>query len=162
VKFLDQWGDRFRDTSKSISSDYDKFSIPRFRLPRLVQPATVEDVTAGRAIFSLRGQENAQVRIVPLKRQPSIARWKTLKQFPLLEPSVMEWPSDKDTNDEKAWARLPKEPFDREGLIWQAEEVLVDGQWHRYYGFVGNHVIAKVPAEEIEILDRFSPAHPPR
>jgi hypothetical protein len=162
AKFLDQWGNSFRDLGKSTSSDFDKFSAPSFHLPRLVQPATVEDVAAGRAIFSLRGRENAQVRTVQRQRRPSIARWKTLKQFPLLEPGVMEWPSEKDANDEKVWARLPKEPFDREGLIWQAEEVLVDGRWHRYYGFVGHHVIAKVPAEEIEILDRFSPAHPQR
>jgi hypothetical protein len=160
AKFLDQWGNCFRDLSKSTQSDYDKFSTPRLRLPRLAQPATAEDVAAGCAIFSLRGQENAQVRIVQLKRRPSIARWKALKQFPLLEPGVMEWPKEKDANDEKAWARLPKEPFDREGLIWQAEEVFVGGKWRRYYGFVGYHVIAKVPAEEIEILDRFSPAHP--
>jgi hypothetical protein len=160
VKFIGQWGDCFRDRSESIQSDYDKFSTPRFRLPRLAQPATAEDVAAGRAIFSLCGQKDAKVRLVPLKRRPSIARWNALKRFPLLEPGVMEWPKEKDANDEKAWARLPKELFDREGLIWQAEEVLVDGKWYRYYGFVGHHVIAKVPAEEIEILDRFSPAHP--
>jgi hypothetical protein len=45
------------------------------------------------------------------------------------------------------------------GLIWQAEEALVDGQWRRYYGFVGNH-ISKVPPEDIEILEYFSALHP--
>jgi hypothetical protein len=57
---------------------------------------------------------------------------------------------------------LPVERFDREGLIWQAEEVLQEGRWRRFYGFVGNHIIAKVPAEEIQVLERFGPAHPDR
>jgi hypothetical protein len=162
ARFLDRWGNCFRDRSKSSQSNYDVFSTARFRLPRLAQPATAEDVAAGRAIFSLRDRPDAQVRVVPLKPYPRIARWKTLQQFPLLEPGVMEWPKDKATTEEKAWKSLPEEPFDREGLIWQAEEVLVDGTWRRYYGFVGNHVIAKAPAEEIDVLDGFSPAHPHR
>ncbi len=51
--------------------------------------------------------------------------------------------------------RLPRESFDREGRIWQAEEVLIQGRWKRFYGFVGNHIIAKVPAEDIELLEDF-------
>ena len=74
----------------------------------------------------------------------------------------MEWPKDRTSRDAKAWAALPREAYDREGLIWQAEEVLQEGKWRRYYGFVGNHVIAKVPAEEVDLLDEFSPAHPYR
>jgi hypothetical protein len=163
AQFLDQWGNCFRDRSQSLDHlTYHFGSTPPFRLSRLLRPATPEDVAAGRAIFSLRDKPGAQVRVVPLKPYPSVARWKTLKQFLLREPGVMEWPKDENTADRKVWAGLPKEPFDREGLIWQAEEVQREGKWHRYYGFVGNHMIAKVPAEEIEILDRFSPAHPPR
>ena len=162
ARFLDQWGDCFRDRSRSFPSDYDQASTARFRLPRLAQPAMPADVAAGRAIFSLRDRPDRQVRIVPTKPYPSIARWKTLKQYPLREPNVMEWLNDKEAQDPKVWERLPKELFDREGLIWQAEEVLLDGTWRRYYGFVGNHIISKVPADEIELLDRFSPAHPNR
>jgi hypothetical protein len=36
----------------------------------------------------------------------------------------------------------------------------VGGRWRSYYGSVGNHIVAKVPAEEIEVLERFGPAHP--
>jgi hypothetical protein len=160
ARFLDQWGNCFRDQTKSLESRYGPFYTARFRLPRLSQPATAEDVAASRAIFSLRDRPDAQVRIVPLEPYPHIARWNTLKQFPLRVPGVMEWPKDRTAADKKVWASLPKEPYDREGLIWQAEEVLLDGKWRRYYGFIGNHVIAKVPAEEIDLLDDFSPAHP--
>ncbi len=163
AKFLDQWGNCYRDRSRSLNSLALRFhSTPPFRLSRLAQPATAEDVAAGRAIFSLRDKPDTQVRVVPLKPYPSIARWKTLTQFRLREPGVMEWPKDPNTEDRKVWESLPKEPFDREGLIWQAEEIQLGRKWRRYYGFVGNHVIAKVPAEEIDILSRFSPAHPPR
>ena len=40
--------------------------------------------------------------------------------------------------------------YDQKGLVWQAEETFVRGKWQRYYGFVGKHCVAKVPAEEIE------------
>jgi hypothetical protein len=163
AKFLDQWGDCYRDRSRSLNSlALHLHSTPPFRLSRLAQPATPEDVAAGRAIFSLGDKSGARVRVVPLDPYPNIARWKTLTQFRLREPGVMEWPEDPNTEDRKVWESLPKEPFDREGLIWQAEEIQLGGKWRRYYGFVGNHVIAQVPAEEIDILSRFSPSHPPR
>ena len=106
-------------------------------------PVTPEDVAAGRAIFSLRNRPDAQVRSVALKSFPQIARWKSLTQFRLKVPEAMVWPKDRNTNDQKIWDSLPKELYDREGLIWQAEEVLLNGKWQRYYGFVGNHIIAK-------------------
>src|SRR5262249_10227716 len=34
--------------------------------------------------------------------------------------------------------------------IWQAEEVLRNGKWERFYGIVCSHDLAMVPAEEIE------------
>lgn len=37
------------------------------------------------------------------------------------------------------------------GWVWQAEELLQNGQWRRFYGFVGPHEIVKIPAEEIEL-----------
>ena len=36
------------------------------------------------------------------------------------------------------------------GRVWQAEEVREGDRWRRYYGFVGRHALARVPAEEIE------------
>ena len=73
---------------------------------------------------------------------PQSAKWKTLIQFPIQTIG----PKDPQTNEP---TRLNS--FDQSGLIWQAEEVMVDGHWQRYYGFVGRHIIAKVPADEIEL-----------
>jgi hypothetical protein len=160
--FLDQWGNCFRDRDKSFGSRYDSFRTARFSISPLAQPATAADVSAGHATFSLLDHDGNQVRVVPLKPYPHIARWKTLKKFPFRTPGAMEWPKDRSSRGQKVWESLPKELYDREGLVWQAEEVLRDGKWQRYYGFVGNHVIAKVPAEEIELLDEYSPAHPQR
>jgi hypothetical protein len=162
AKFLDRWGDAFRDRSRILPAfSPHLFYPPPFRLQSLAGPATPEDVVAGRAIFSLRDRPDAQVRIVSLAPYPSIARWKTLSQFPLQQPQLLQWPKN-GTVDKKELDSLPHESFDREGTVWQAEEVLIGGTWHRFYGFVGSHIIAKVPAEEIEIIERFSPAHPYR
>ena len=81
-------------------------------------------------IFSLP----AGARLVPIKPFPLRVRWTKLN----VEVDVLFPP-------ETATAK--------EGLVWQAEEVLEDGRWRRYYGFVGQHVVARVPVEEIEILD---------
>ena len=70
---------------------------------------------------------------------PQMARWKTLDKFPIRYRGQKEGPTE----------------YDRAGYIWQAEEVLIDGKWQRYYGFVGNHTIAKVPAEEVEFLQKY-------
>ena len=45
-----------------------------------------------------------------------------------------------------------------DGWVWQAEEVRRDGQWERYYGFVGRHVIARVPSSSIELAGGRKPA----
>ena len=161
-RFLDQWGNCFRDRDKSFESHFDSFFSPRFFMSPLSRPAAAADVATGHAVFSLRNRPDDQVRIVPLKPFPRIARWKTLTTFQLRTPNVMVWPKDRTSSDPKVWTSLPKELYDREGLVWQAEEVLQNGTWHRYYGFVGNHVISKVPAEEIELLDEYSPVHPQR
>jgi hypothetical protein len=44
----------------------------------------------------------------------------------------------------------------QEGQIWQAEEVLKGDKWVRYYGFIGPHTMAKVPAVEIELSENSS------
>jgi hypothetical protein len=160
--FLDRWGNAFRDRSKCFGARFLWRDKARFQLPPALRPATAEDVATARAIFSLQGQSDFPVRVVPLKPYPSIARWKTYKELPLREPPVLKRPKQAGPIDKKTLDGLPRESFDREGFVWQAEEILVDGKWRRYYGFVGNHVIAKVPAEEIELLDKFSTAHPYR
>src|SRR5262249_4083833 len=43
--------------------------------------------------------------------------------------------------------------YHQSGHVWQAEEVLKDGKWQRYYGFVGSHRVARVTAAEIEFPD---------
>lgn len=98
--------------------------------PRAVHPGTPEEEAGGRTIFSLP----AGARLVPIKPFPLRVRWTKLN----VEVDVLFPP-------ETATAK--------EGLVWQAEEVLEDGRWRRYYGFVGQHVVARVPVEEIEILD---------
>jgi hypothetical protein len=41
--------------------------------------------------------------------------------------------------------------FDQACIVWQAEEVLVDGQWKRYYGVVAKHRLARVPEDELRL-----------
>lgn len=38
-----------------------------------------------------------------------------------------------------------------DGWVWQAEEIRRGNQWERDYGFVGRHVIARVPAGSIDL-----------
>lgn len=38
--------------------------------------------------------------------------------------------------------------------VWQAERVKEGDVWKTYYGVVGRHVVARVPAEEIELPPR--------
>ena len=153
AKFFDRWGGAFREENPVREVYEFPFSQPKFRLARLGNPATAEDVAAGRAVFSLR--DSGQVRVVAVKPFPSNARWKTLKEFRLREPVPIFPPqSPVDLSVERINASS-RESFDREGRIWQAEEVLIQGRWKRFYGFVGNHIIAKVPAEDIELLEDF-------
>lgn len=133
ASFLDHWGDRYQPLA-DVRPDGPRVEA-RFQLPRLDRPATAEDVEQGRAIFALSG---AEVRPVELPQFPQMARWTTLDKFPLGRPG-----------------QAPDQiRFDRAGYVWQAEEALVDGKRQRFYGFVGNHIIAKVPAEEIEFLEK--------
>ena len=58
----------------------------------------------------------------------------------------------------KAEIKLPQRAlrkignFQQRGWIWQAEELLQNGQWRRFYGFVGPRAIIKVPAVEITLV----------
>ena len=107
--------------------------------PILDRPATPEDVRRGDAVFSLAGQ--GTVRVCKMPRLPLAARWTTQTDYPVLRD---EW--------DDAAGRLKKilVGYDRDGIVWQAEELQSGGRWRRYYGFVGCHGLAKVPAEEIE------------
>lgn len=41
---------------------------------------------------------------------------------------------------------------DREGWVWQAEEIAERDGTRRFFGFVGAHRIARVPAEQVEFI----------
>jgi hypothetical protein len=124
VAFLNRFADRF--TAEAPPGETD----PRFQkrmvhlaFPILDHPATKEDVRTGRAIFSLEGE--GEIRRVELPSVPVKAKGIPPEEAP---GGAAE-----------------------EGWVWQAEEVRKGGQWERYYGFVGGHVIARVPAAEIEL-----------
>jgi hypothetical protein len=136
--FLDRWGDCFRLLAR-IPPERIRFPSNQaaFHISKLERAATPEDVKESRAIFSLQ-DGTSEVRVPPLPMFPQPARWKTLDRFPV----------------RYAGQTAEQTQYDRAGYIWQAEEILVDGNWQRYYGFVGNHVIAKVAAEEIELLEK--------
>ena len=95
----------------------------------LDHPATPEDVAHGRAIFSLNGT----TRICKIPPFPISAQRPDSPQDPV------KWSGDNGITY----------TYDTSGKIWQAEEVLVDGNWQRYYGFAGRHQLEKVPAAEI-------------
>ncbi len=105
---------------------------PLLRFPRLSHPATAAEVAASRAIFSL----GAGARVWPLPKFPLPARWLTDRRYP---------------RHETVWSVADKKyqagtGYAQDGMVWQAEET-ADG--HRFYGFVGPHDLARVPAEEI-------------
>ena len=130
VTFLKTYGDRF--TSKAPSGGYVRPSEKTAHLafPILGRPATKEDVRGSRAIFSLEGE--GEIRQVKLPSLPIKAKW--------IRPEKAPGGSAED------------------GWVWQAEEVRKGGQWERYYGFIGRHVIAQVPASSIELAGGRRPA----
>jgi hypothetical protein len=130
ARFLQQYGQRLQS--------YDGSQPASIVLPALDRPATPEDVQEGRAIFTLAGQGPA--RAVPLSERPVRGRSLTLKDYPTIKTVV-----DPETGQQKTVAG-----YDQDGAVWQAEEVQVGGAWRRYFGFVGRHGLAKVPAEEID------------
>lgn len=141
VAFLNRWGDRFGYTTLQ---DKLGFGFPgrdsgRMTFPRLNHPATDADVAATTAIFSLRG---GLVRVVPMPNWPAKAKWTTFKDYPV---------QIQGETDIKGVTKY-YDDFLNEGFIWQAEEIEINGKWIRYYGFVGPHIIAKVPANQIELI----------
>lgn len=112
------------------------------QFPRLGRPATAADVARNRAIFTL----GAGARAVPLPASPPDAplpaRWVTDRRYPR---AVRVWSA----------ARKEYEPglgYSQDGNVWQAEETAAG---KRFYGFVGPHDLARVPAEAME----FPPAN---
>jgi hypothetical protein len=107
----------------------------RIAFPKLDRPATIDDVRAAQAIFSLQGEgptRKCKLPVVPLK-----AQWAKAPGIPpKSEPGggVYQWTSDLAA---------------RECEVWQVEEVFKGGKWERYYGIVARHEITKVPGTDI-------------
>ncbi len=143
--FLDRWGDRFRYSPPQAAAGgfwYGDADAARMTFPRRDRPAMADDVRQATAIFSLAG---GPVRAVPLPAWPAKAKWVTLKDFPVQYQSA----------EPKTGAVVSVDASLNTGLVWQAEEVQIGGRWMRYYGFVGPHTVARVPAEQIEfVMDR--------
>jgi hypothetical protein len=136
--FLKRYGERFTGDAPEGSHDFPERRA-HLAFPALGRPASLEDIREARAIFSLEGE--GEVRTVPIPSVPTKARWTILKDTP-----VEYQRSDRTTFRE----------FDQDGWIWQSEEVRKGDRWERYFGFVGHHVIERVPAAEIELArDRF-------
>jgi hypothetical protein len=142
LAFLERWGNRFRYTPLQSTLDFgfDDRDSGRMTFPKLDRPATDADVAATTAVFALHG---GPVRVVALPTWPAKAKWTGPKDHPALIPGK---------TDLKTGAAKHTEEDRREGFVWQAEEVQVNGKWERYYGFVGPHAIEKVPAKEIEFI----------
>ncbi len=133
VGFLKTYGDRFTAERPPGAQVPPFHKTAHLAFPRLDHPATRADVQAGRAIFSLEGEGDGEVRRVALPSLPIRAKWNV--------PAVDDAPAAVE-----------------EGLVWQAEEIRRGNQWERYYGFVGRHVIARVPAGSIDLAGRLPPA----
>jgi hypothetical protein len=130
AQFLQRYGDLYQYQPRN-SDEHDIFNKARIHFSKLDHPATQDDVDQNRAIFSLNGQSRLwQMPTFPIK-----ASWTTLKDEP--EQGVQ-------FDGKKVVV------YHTEGKIFQAEEVLVNGKWERFFGIVGLHYIAKVPGTEIE------------
>jgi hypothetical protein len=128
VAFLKQYGDRFTADPLPIERDFNDHT-PHLAFPALGRPATLDDVRQARAIFSLEGQ--GETRLMKVPELPIPARWFALKDFPL--------------NVQKPDGIIDR-GYEQDGWIWQAEEFLNGDRLERFFGFVGPHGIARVPA----------------
>jgi hypothetical protein len=140
AQFLQRYGDLYQ-YQPNDSEEYDIFHKARIHFPKLDHPATQGDVDQNRAIFSLGGER----RLWQMPAFPMKAYWTTLKDD--REQGVQ-------SNGKKVIV------YNTEGKIFQAEEIDVNGQWQRFFGFVGLHHIAKVPAAEIEFTSYRRPLVP--
>jgi hypothetical protein len=133
--YLKRYGDRFTAEAPGGERDFPSKKA-HLAFPILGRPATLDDVREARAIFSLQGQGEKVVQMAKVPELPIKARWIALKDFPV------EYQNGDGT---------VRREYDQDGWIWQAEDTRKGDRWERSYGFVGHHVIARVPASEIEL-----------
>jgi hypothetical protein len=126
---LKQYGAAFGSHSTPlarIAANRAPFGSAQPWFDKLDHPATSQEVALGRAIFSLDGT----TRVCPMPDSPLYA------ERPLSPQDPTSWSDGTH--------------YTTDGYVWQAEEVMVNGKWERYYGFTGRHQIEKVPASEIK------------
>lgn len=136
-KFLERWGHAFRDRELAFNQHSMSDGRTAFHLPPLDHVGTLNDVAEGRAIFS-QNIPGTSVRPVALSTYPQPARWKKQNLPPgtTVHPRVHhDFIGGTDA-----------------GYVFQAEEVRENGFWKRYYGFCGTHILARIPASEIELV----------
>ncbi len=138
AEFLRRYSERLRYDEKYPFAD--DFPRPDCHLtfPLLDHPAAAKEAESVQAIFSLENQ--GERRLVKSLTLPMKAKWVTLKKYPWDQGYY-------DTANGEGGVRVA---YLQDCWVWQAEEVLVNGQWQRYYGVVGPHQVGKVAASEIE------------
>ena len=106
---------------------------PTFEQTR--RPASSNNLKENRAIFALSGK----TRVAP--------------DLPAL-PLEAEWKSDPNADNSSYMdGKTTKQIRYSRGFVWQAEDKWDGKKWVRFFGYVGPHSIAKVPAAQIRITD---------
>lgn len=144
-EILTRYGDRFRYTKDRPGWVFFGPETAALVLPILDHPATADDVKAGRAVFTLSDvAKGHRVRKWPAFRQPMEAKWITLKTHPRDDSRLST-----DPKTGQAIVSVDRS-YEQGGTVYQAEEFKTDEEVRRFYGFVGQYDVARVPAEEIE------------
>lgn len=102
------------------------------KFTELTRPATQKDVEKGSAVFTFEGLGPSRVWKLP--NCPIGCEWESLRDYP-----VATWVDH----------GVLKTNFNNIGSVCQAEELQINGEWKRYFGFVSEHGVAVVPAAEI-------------
>lgn len=137
-QFMKQYGSRYREKRRSYDLSAGR---PYLHFDLLEQPATRQDCNEGEAIFCLESQDEARVWQLPTSSASKEV--KVVWRIPEEKHQTLKGPFIEGIPE------AARKFLGDRGRVFQAEEVLEDGQWRRYFGFVGSYCVAKVPAEEI-------------
>jgi hypothetical protein len=141
VQTLQRYGERYKVSAANPARDNFSYGPNSYSaslyFAKLDRPATPEDVGKGLAIFSLPLEANARVWAMP--KYGAGARWLAIKDF-----------SHNAGHSDATGRQWITAEYENTGRVWQAEEGFIDGTWQRFFGFTGDHCIARAPAEEIE------------
>ncbi len=148
VQTLRRYGERYRVTAENPVRENFRHGPNSFTaslcFAKLDRPATQEDVQNGLAIFSLPA--DAKARVCEAPHDGAKARWLAVKDF-----------SHNEGHSDPMGRQWTTTEYENGGRVWQAEEGFVDGKWRRFFGFTGDHCIARAPAEEIEFPETSGP-----